>query len=430
MKYAVLTYAKRPMRAGRKTVLNIGDPIQTCAMRHIYHQMGVEDKDLIEISRYHTKDYSGEQVLLPFNAFNMIYNQFGYPYGTLPVSSDIIPVFISFHLHSTEFDNAIIDNLKAYQPIGCRDEETLLNMKNHGIQAYLSGCATALFPRRKSSPGKPKIFLADIPESLTEYIPEEIKLNAEYVKHQIEFNRLSDSDFMTEEEYRQFYQTGVNQLDRYRKEATLVVTSRLHAAAPCMAMGIPVILVSDNFDGRFSWIDKYLTLYTPDKFKEIVWNPEAVDYEEDKRAITEIFIREIQRRFEQVKDSQWLNDYYGLRTRSMINSELVKGLKELPFARNKRIRYGIWGLIAQAQTIKNVIENHFEDWRLETIIDKAAAGTFEGREVKKPEDIAGQDADIIYFILPVAAHEDAKILLTKLGRKFVLVNKYRLEFYG
>ncbi|GAE09109.1 hypothetical protein JCM10914_5455 [Paenibacillus sp. JCM 10914] len=66
-----------------------------------------------------------------------------------------------------------------------------------------------------------------------------------------------------------------------------------------MAMGIPVILVSENFDGRFSWIDKYLPLYTPGEFSEINWNPSPVDYEEDKKIIKKQFIYRIKKAYEE-----------------------------------------------------------------------------------------------------------------------------------
>ncbi len=443
MKYAILTYSHRPMRPGSKNMLNLGDPIQCYAMRYLFGRMGVRDSDLVEISRYHTKDYAGEEVILPFNAFNMIYNQFGHPYGTLPVSPKITPVFISFHLHTRRFEEEIIDNLKAHQPIGCRDEETMINMRRHGLLAYMTGCVTALLPSRSKEPKVPKTFFVDVPNSLMEHIPTALLQNAEFVHHQIPFERSSDSEFMTEEEYHRFYGMGVAQLERYREEATLIVTSRLHAAAPCMAMGIPVILVSDNFDGRFSWLDKYLPLYTPDSFQEIAWNPEAVTYEEEKKRIMDILLCQI-KGYEQPgitiplprseghdrlsTDIHWLNHYNTNRHRHIYNKGYLDELAKLPIAGKGVIKYAVWGLIAQTQALINAIEDNFVDWKLEAIIDKAANGCFEGRRVLRPSEIEKLDPDIIYFILPEVAHEDARILLTRLGRRFVLVSRYRMNY--
>lgn len=428
MKFAILTYAKRPMGSKGKNRLNIGDPIQTYAMRYIYNTMGITEHDLIEISRYHTKDYDGEYALLPYNCFNRIYNQLGHPYGTLPLSAKIVPVFTSFHLHSRYIDASIQNNLRAYQPIGCRDEETLMNMRQHGITAYLSGCITALLPKRQNTPQIPKTFFVDIPQSLVKYIPQELMENSEFIEHQINFPRSSDSEFMTDEEYERFYTAGVKQLEKYKEEATLVVTSRLHAATPCMAMGIPVILASDNFDGRFSWIDKYLPLYTPDKFGEIDWAPCVVEYEANKLAMTNIFISQIKNVYETNKDIYYVSSYYENRKRCKYNSGLIDALSKLPFSNKIGIKYAIWGLVTLAQTLKNVIIDE-KEWELVTYVDKTVDGKFEGIPIVKPEQIEQLDQDIIYFVIPESAHHDASKLLTSLSRKFVIVNKTNMEYY-
>jgi len=38
----------------------------------------------------------------------------------------------------------------------------------------------------------------------------------------------------------------------YEEEASLVITTRLHTALPCMAMGIPVVFFGSPTDGRTS----------------------------------------------------------------------------------------------------------------------------------------------------------------------------------
>jgi len=43
-----------------------------------------------------------------------------------------------------------------------------------------------------------------------------------------------------------------NALDEYREHASLVITTRLHCALPCVAMGIPVVFVGDPDDKRLS----------------------------------------------------------------------------------------------------------------------------------------------------------------------------------
>ncbi|MGF7143656.1 hypothetical protein HNQ56_002083 [Anaerotaenia torta] len=409
-------------------MLNIGDPIQTYAMKYLYSLMNVQEKDLIEVSRYHARDYEGEEVVLPFNAFNMIYNQFGHPYGTLPVSSKIIPVFISFHLHTRHFNEDILIDFMANQPIGCRDEETMKNMQNHGIQAYLTGCVTALLPRRDDECKGTKTFFVDVPGNLMEFIPKHLLEGAEFVEHQIPFERTSDNETMAEDEYQRFYQLGISQLQKYRDEAALVVTSRLHAASPCMAMGIPVILVADNFDGRFAWLDKFLPLYTPEQFGKIDWNPTVVDYEEEKNRMIDIILRQIRNKYQQVIDTRFIDGFYGKRRRNIYNKGYLDEIRNLPLYKEKKVKYAVWGVIAQAQALIHAIDDGYPNWELRAVIDKSANGAFEGIEIQHPSSIVQLDSDIVYFVLPEVAHDDAKALLTMLGRKYVLVSKYRMKY--
>ena len=154
-------------------------------------------------------------------------------------------------------------------------------MRRKGYDAYLLGCLTMLFPKRKKQPQNPKVFLVDADPSINKYIPEKIKRNAEQICQEIPINPDKDLFNLAEEceqKARALYQ-------RYEQEATLVVTSRLHCAAPCIAMGIPTIVVKKGFDDRFGWLDRFIHLYTPDEFAEIDWDPQPVDCEEFKEEL-------------------------------------------------------------------------------------------------------------------------------------------------
>lgn len=427
MKYGILTYAGRPMRPGAKNGLNLGDPIQSYAMRYIYSRMGIGEKELVEISRYRARYYDGDYVILPYNCFNMIYNQFGHEYGTLPLSDKIIPVFLSFHLHSRYISEDILNNLRNFQPVGCRDEETMANMRRHGIRAWLSGCATAVLPKRTVEPEKPKCFFVDVPESLKEYIPKDILDAGEFVEHQVAFPHEGGGEFMTDREYRAFYDAGIRQLERYREEATLVVASRLHAAAPCLAMGIPVILAGNSFDGRFSFLDRYLRFYTPDKFEEIDWNPEPVEYEEEKEKMLQVFIRQIKKAYRDCAGVYDVSAYYESRTREVYNKGFRDGIRGLPVREKKGVKFGIWGITSQSLELKNCILDTCKGWEFHVIVDKTATGSFEGLEVTRPEQIEEQDKDIIYFVVPESAHRAASELLDGLGRSYVLMKEWQME---
>lgn len=429
MKYGILAYSGRPMRAGAQNKLNLGDPIQSYAMRYIYSCMGIEEEDFIEVSRYHARYYDGEYVVLPFNCFNMIYNQFGHEYGTLPLSDKIIPVFLSFHLHSRHIPKSVLDNLRNYQPIGCRDEETMRNMREHGLKAWLSGCVTAVLPKRTNTPAKKKCFLVDVPDSLRPYIPESVLEYSEFVEHQVAFPHEAEKEYMTDTEYRRFYEAGIRQLERYREEATLVVTSRLHAATPCMAMGIPVILVGNSFDTRFSFLDKFLAFYTPDKFGEIDWNVGPVKYEEEKKRLLGIFMQQIEKAYQEYSGIYDVSGFYESRNREIYNKGFREGMRRLPIAGQANVKFGIWGITSQSLELKNFILDACEGWELQVIVDKTATGTFEGLEITRPEQIEELDRDIVYFVVPESAHGSASQLLGRIGRKYVLIKEWQMEYY-
>ncbi|MGG3284357.1 polysaccharide pyruvyl transferase family protein [Paenibacillus solani] len=422
MKYGIISY-KKTVRPGGIKWTNLGDPIQSYAMVKIYEEMGIPESELVKVNRYSSKSYDGDYVILPFNCYNMIFDQYRHN-NSLPVSDKIIPVFVSFHLHSRVLEPDLLQQLRTYEPIGCRDEETMKMLRSYNIRAYLSGCVTATLPKRKANPQSGKNYFVDCPESLLEYIPQNIMVNAEFVTHMPYIPRSSEDIYLTDEEEQNYYQLGVNQLKLYENDANLVVTSRLHVAAPCMALGIPVILVSENFDGRFSWIDKYLPLYTPSDFGEINWNPDPIDYEEDKEIIKRQFIYRIQKAFE---ENHLLYDCSSLledRKRSVYNKEVINSLKQIA-SNTESVKYAIWGMRAETMNLHHVISDHFPNWKLSAVIDEYCMGEYEGYPILTSKDIPDLDDDeIVYFIVPEAAHDFASDFFKgKKIRGFLVKNK-------
>ena len=215
-------------------IINLGDNIQTFGVEILYEMMGYNKNEIEEVNMYNFHDYSSDKIIVPMSAF--FSSELGYK--VIPTSECILPLFIGFHSH----DETILDNIeyfKKYQPIGCRDQYTRDLLEERGIEAYISGCASILLPKRKKTPKEDKVFFVDTPNELEKYIPERIRQNSEYISHVINVNTLNYS----EKERKMYDEIARNLVNRYKNEATLVVTSRLHCAVPCMAMGIPVILV-------------------------------------------------------------------------------------------------------------------------------------------------------------------------------------------
>lgn len=76
----------------------------------------------------------------------------------------------------------------------------------------------------------------------------------------------------------------------------MVITSKIHAAMPCIAMGIPVIFITDNPDNeRFDVIDGIIPVYHCKDINQINWAPKAAEITELKNAIVENAVAQIKK---------------------------------------------------------------------------------------------------------------------------------------
>lgn len=191
---------------------------------------------------------------------------FAHSYDFLP-PKNILPVFIGTHF--TSYIQKYLLYLLARCPhyfddktIGCRDLYTLEFCKKLGLNAYFSRCLTLTLPKRESKPNQNKIFFVGLQESFLPFIPNDIKNQAEQINQQLfKTNNLTSNHF---------FDVANALLQRYKNEAKLIITSALHCAAPCTAMGIPVILCRQNDEQltRFSALNSILPIYTLDDFKK------------------------------------------------------------------------------------------------------------------------------------------------------------------
>ncbi len=276
MKYGILSFGRNPAQ-GRNQYGNLGDWYQSFAVRNLYDSF-IDDDDIKYIYRTDISSYRGEKTRL------MLQGCFLHLKGApvFPVSKDIDPCFFGFHCLSVK-DRKFIKKLPSDTVIGCRDEATFNLVKKLGKKAFISGCITVTLDKREKEPENGKVFLVDAPDEILPFIPDELRGKTEYVSQSFRLeNSLSDG-----ETHEALMKKAKETLSRYKDEASLVITSRLHVASPCTAMGIPVILVRKYFDERYSWIEKYLPLYTPDRFSSIDWNVKAPDIEKEKELIRE-----------------------------------------------------------------------------------------------------------------------------------------------
>ncbi|WP_271811981.1 polysaccharide pyruvyl transferase family protein [Clostridium beijerinckii] len=272
MKYGILSFGNK--------LSNIGDLIQTIGVLNVYERMGISEQELIKVNNYNLSEYSGERIVLPLAGyFNAMPNV-----RTFPLSPDILPVFLGFHCT----DEKILHHLgkDGYDPYGCRDLATMNEIKKsfgEETKVFMSGCFTLCLEKRDDNSLANKVFLVDVIKEFYPYIPDE------YIKEAEENSQITHEFLRMSEQiaYSESILVVKKWLDRLKREAKLVITSRLHLALPCIAMGIPVIVARrDNDDtDRYSGYDELFHVYLPNEYDKVDWKPKVKDIEWIKNEI-------------------------------------------------------------------------------------------------------------------------------------------------
>jgi len=172
-------------------------------------------------------------------------------------------------------DSKGVAYLEKYQPIGCRDHYTVKLLEEKGIRAYYSGCLTLTLnnyavPDNERSD---EIYIVDplysYPNAANLFISwrffargvvsgDALKLG----KKSQHLKKIFTQEFLREARVEtQVFPNGkysdaekfdmADSLLRKYAKARLVVTSRIHCALPCLAMGTPVIFIN----GFHSFVD-------------------------------------------------------------------------------------------------------------------------------------------------------------------------------
>ena len=303
------------------------------------------------------------------------------------------------HFHRELSENEL-GALRQNQPIGCRDEYTVRYLQSKGIDAFLAGCLTMLFDKREAKP-RDKVFLVDCPESAMAHIPGSIKKDAVVLSQVIRMTTKAPDHRLTLAETEEYNKTAIAQLDRYRDEAKLVVTSRLHVASPCAAMGIPVILVRDTFDERYQFIDRFLPLHAPQDLDGLDWEHISSCIPE---TIKETLVHIAKSMLDMAKLRLELKDIYDQKSREIVfaNEEELAAQK-LPMNREDSFDYCIWGVcLPNSYLLYEQMQRQYPNARLLYAIDTYAAGIYKDNiRIIHPDEI-GKLVDRETWILVVA----------------------------
>ncbi|WP_412070411.1 polysaccharide pyruvyl transferase family protein [Rubrivirga sp. IMCC43871] len=254
MKYGLLTYDEN-----RKS-FNVGDYIQSLAARQFLPQVDEY------VNRESLGEYSGGPTKLIMNGW-FTHNASGW----VP-SRDIEPKFVSFHVNNTAAPLMLspqgIAYLKQHQPIGCRDQFTVDLLQGVGVEAYFSGCLTLTLDNYRVSDAartddiyivdplygyttwnkvtySPRRFVRSVVDGkiltigrrrrhLEKLLDPQLRERAQWIEQEPPAQTYTDGEK---------FEMAEGLLNRYAK-AKLVITSRIHCALPCLALGTPVVFVN------------------------------------------------------------------------------------------------------------------------------------------------------------------------------------------
>lgn len=253
MKYGLLTYT------GQRTY-NVGDYVQSLAARQYLPRV---DQFM---NRETLGEYSGDPTKLIMNGWWTHNIHHWVP------SDKIDPLFVSFHMNNTAAPFMLskkgITYLKKHAPIGCRDKFTAQILNEKGIDAYFTGCLTLTldnytvdnaergediyivdpfynYPKSDDLLSSVKsavrgvmsgeaFQLGKIDKTLKKIVSPELLKSAKYVTQVLPEGKQTDEEKFAYAE---------DCLKKYAR-AKLVITSRIHSALPCLAMGTPVIFMN------------------------------------------------------------------------------------------------------------------------------------------------------------------------------------------
>ena len=128
-------------------IFNIGDYIQSIAVEKFY------DSDYCLVNRENLDTFQCKE-----KVFTVMNGWFLHHPENWPPSSDINPLFVSFHITPNAEKRLLsiegINYLKKFEPIGTRDLSTKQLLDKYDIKSYFSGCLTLTignFVKKKKS---------------------------------------------------------------------------------------------------------------------------------------------------------------------------------------------------------------------------------------------------------------------------------------
>lgn len=250
-------------------LLNLGDYIQSIAASQYYSKIDSYcDRD--ELAKFNFR--SSKAILNGWYKLNILKHKILSPSKLL---------FTSIHINNqdiTKENKNILDSWVENSwtnSIGCRDYKTAEYIDQLGYLAYFSSCLTTTLTREHLNlPNKitrKNIVFCDfdffnvskffpISRFLQNYKVNKILKDVLKNYRQEKIIRTTHKTRLTDQKQR--FNEALRLLKIYA-DATIVITSRIHCALPCLALGTPVILVTPHYDNlRYLGLSDLLNIIT------------------------------------------------------------------------------------------------------------------------------------------------------------------------
>jgi Polysaccharide pyruvyl transferase len=282
---------------------NLGDYIQMLACLRLLESLGLRpsvflDRDT-ELARAPTERQS-DPILLPLSGW------FKHMVGAdpqWPPHGRIIPVFVGFHVRPHQcpalLEPASIAYMKAHGPVGCRDPFTQRVLEEKGVPSYLSHCLSLTFARRPPGRVGDKVVVASRDRDVIDLLPPEYRRDHLYVDH-----------YAVKDSFSAYMAAARELLALYRTRARLVITTFLHCALPCIAMGIPTVVflprAQNEFqktsdEERFSGLMRIAPVHRFGDTAQVDWSPPPPDIESVKETVVLDFQSRVRMALEQAR---------------------------------------------------------------------------------------------------------------------------------
>lgn len=236
---------------------NIGDDILSYAGKRFYPQIDYY------INRESLDQFAPKEREYVATIANGWYLHYSYTFQPSPY---LLPLFIGTHFSRDQMihndwsyiDDSVVRYLKEHGPIGCRDRHTVEMLAQKQVPGYFSGCLTMTIPKFSDVTPNHQTVLVDVPDNVSAYIRQLLPQR----------NITEKTHRLTKEEVGWEWPEREERVIRYLKlyqGADLVVTTRLHCAIPCLALGTPVIFIAsynDDYHIRIESFAEYLPHYS------------------------------------------------------------------------------------------------------------------------------------------------------------------------